>query len=531
MKTLYIHGDIITMNDANMCVQAICVENGKIVCVGTDDEILLLKEKDDVVIDLKEKTMLPSFIDAHSHFVAAANTLTQCNLVKAKSFQEIIEKMQSFIKNNHIKKGQWVVGYNYDHNFLKEQHHPNKYILDKISQEHPIVIIHVSSHMGVSNSLGLKLMDIDENVCDIEGGKYGRLVNSGELSGYMEEKAFLDFQEKLPMLSTEELLQQIVKVQDYYASYGITTVQDGMVTYPLFAVLKQAAHLRVLKLDVVGYVDMINAADLIDKEFQYNHQYVHHLKIGGFKIFLDGSPQGKTAWLSSPYQGEETYCGYPILQDEELEKYIKISLLKKQQLLAHCNGDMAAQQYIEQFEKVIKDLKIKENYRPVMIHGQLVRKDQLLRMKKINMIPSFFIDHVYYWGDVHLKNFGLKRGRHISPAKDAVDLNMKITFHQDTPVIAPDMLKTISTAVNRLSKNGQVIGEDEKISVLEALKAITINCAYQYNEENEKGSIEVGKKADLVILDQNPLKVDSQKLAFIKVIETIKEGKTIYLRK
>ena len=166
-----------------------------------------------------------------------------------------------------------------------------------------------------------------------------------------------------------------------------------------------------------------------------------------------------------------------------------------------------------------------------MVHAQLVRKDQLKRMAKIGMMASFFVAHTYYWGDIHLKNFGQKRGSQISPVKDALDLGVEFTFHQDSPVVPPDMLKTISCAVNRVSKSGKTIGENQKTDVLNAIKAVTINAAYQYFEENEKGSIEVGKNADFVILDNNPLSVDKNKIEKINVLETIKDGKVIFKSK
>lgn len=196
--------------------------------------------------------------------------------------------------------------------------------------------------------------------------------------------------------------------------------------------------------------------------------------------------------------------------------------------MAHCNGDAAAEQYIRQFEKALSKRTDKDLHRAVMVHAQLVRKDQLQRMAAIGMIPSFFVAHTYYWGDIHLQNFGEKRGSQISPVKDAIDYGMKYTFHQDTPVIPPDMMRTISSAVNRISRGGRAIGENQKISVLDALKAVTIYAAYQYFEEHEKGSIECGKYADFVVLEKNPLEIPKEGLAEIKVWMTIKENEVIY---
>ncbi|MGO0862293.1 amidohydrolase family protein, partial [Clostridioides difficile] len=196
-------------------------------------------------------------------------------------------------------------------------------------------------------------------------------------------------------------------------------------------------------------------------------KYVNRFKIGGYKIFLDGSPQGKTAWLTKPYENsEDGYCGYPIYKDEEVEKFINISVEEKMQLLTHCNGDAAADQLINSFEKVIKEKNIKDDMRPVMIHAQTVREDQVDEMKKINMIPSYFVAHTYYWGDIHIKNLGESRAFKISPLKTTIEKGLIYTLHQDTPVIAPNMLETIWCAVNRITKKGVLIGENEKISPL-----------------------------------------------------------------
>lgn len=528
MKTFYVNGKIITMNESNLYAEAVCVENGRIVSVGEYNEIIKLQEEPDEVIDLQGKTMLPGFIDAHSHFIGAANAMTQCDLSFCKNFDDIIQTMRAFKEKRKLSDESWIIGSNYDQNFLEEGRHPDKDVLDQISEVNPILLIHASSHMGVTNSKGLEIQQIDEKTEDCAGGRYGRVEGTNIPDGYMEEKAFLTFQSKLPMQSVETLLSCIQDTQKMYAGYGVTTVQDGMVGKPLFELLKYVSSTGKLQLDVVGYADIMTASDLVEEEPEYIGKYKNHFKLGGFKVFLDGSPQGKTAWLTKPYENEKEYKGYPIHGNDELKKYICLALDKKQQLLAHCNGDAAAEQYISMFEQALRERKEKNIYRAVMVHAQLVRKDQLERMADMGMIPSFFVAHTYYWGDIHLKNFGEKRGSRISPVKDAVELKMKYTFHQDTPVVPPDMMRTVSCAVNRVSRTGQSIGENQRISVLEALKAITSYGAYQYFEENDKGTIEKGKYADFVVLDKNPLETEKENLADIKVLMTIKENKVIY---
>lgn len=531
MKKIYYHGTIHTMEDANPCAEALCIEDGIILKVGTKEEVFALCTPEDEVIDLQGKTMFPGFIDGHSHFIGVANSLAQCDLSNAKSFADIVQTMKNFLKENDIQPGEWVCGIAYDHNFLVEKKHPDKHLLDQISTSNPIIISHISSHMGSVNTLALKEMNINASTKDPHGGKFYREEGSLEPNGHMEENAFFQSQSMVPMIRMETMMKLICKAQQIYASYGITTVQDGMVAKPLFQLLQYAAAQKLLQLDVIGYIDLNQWRCLTKENKAYVNQYVDHFKIGGYKIFLDGSPQGRTAWMSTPYLGaEKAYYGYPVLEDQKLYELIQEALEDHLQLLAHCNGDAAAEQYITQFEAVHAKHPELPTKRPVMIHAQLVRRDQLERMPALEMNPSFFIAHTYFWGDIHIENFGEARASLISPAKDAQELGLHYTFHQDSPVLPPDMMRTIWCAVNRETRSGASIGKQEGISAHDAMKAITVHGAYQYFEEDRKGTIKEGKLADLVILDNDPLTCDPKMLCDINILETIKEGKTIFKR-
>lgn len=530
MKKIYYNGQLITMNDQNREAEALMIEDGIIKAVGSNKEVLKLQTCDTEMIDLDGKTMMPAFIDPHSHFFGVANSLTQCDLTAASNFDDIVQLMKEFIAKKKIPDGEWVTGCNYDDNFLIEAKHPTKDVLDKISTKHKIVIVHASSHMGVVNSAALAAKGIDASTKDPEGGRYARYEGGNEPNGFMEENAFIGFMNANPMKDTNSMIEQVKEAQEIYASNGITTVQDGMVAKPLYQLLSNFAEMGLLKLDVIGFLDIATAREHMHDGNPYINKYHKNFKLGGYKMFLDGSPQGLTAWMETPYVGKGDYCGYPIHSDEEVDGLIKEALEDNQQLITHCNGDAAAEQYIREFEKVQKEMNLKDLHRPVMIHAQLVRKDQLARMKKLDMIPSFFLAHTYYWGDVHMKNFGAERGSQISIAKDACDLGVTYTFHQDSPVVPPNMLKTIWCAVNRLTRTGKSIGANQKMDVYDALKAVTINAAYQYFEEDIKGSLEVNKQANLVILDQNPMQVNPLDIDKIKVLTTIKQGEVIYQR-
>lgn len=513
MRTLYYHGDILTME--NSSYEAIYIEDGIIKKCGSLTSLKQLIPDNTELIDLKGNCLMPAFIDSHSHLVSLAKTLNLVDLNNSTSINDIIERFNNFINITKPEQDKLLVGFGYDHNFLKEQRHPLAKDLDQIP--FPIIISHASGHMGVINTKAMKILKIDNTVSDPVGGKYGRDENN-QLNGYLEEQAFI--MNAANNDTGGNLQQQLLEALDIYASYGITTVQEGYMKTSEFSLLDSLAKDNQLYLDVVGYVD-IKDHQKIYQENTFYHQYQNHFKLGGYKLFLDGSPQGKTAWISKPYLDSGDYCGYPIYQNKEVVKYVNSALQEKAQLLTHCNGDMAAKQLLDVFKHRPTIT------RPVMIHCQTLRIDQLPLLKTIGMIPSFFVNHLYHWGDIHLKNLG-QRAHQISCIHSALKQELPYTFHQDSPVIPPNMLESIWCACKRKTKMGIILGEDEQISVYNALKGVTINAAYQYFEEESKGSIKEGKIADLIILDKNPCKVSIDKLLTISILKTIKNGKIVY---
>lgn len=526
MKKIFYNGDFITLEDeTDYKIEAILIEEGFIKKVGVKEEILKCRDDTTEIVDLEGKTIMPAFLDAHSHFTGVASNLLKADLEECIDFQEIQDKLTRFKKNNKIEDGEWIIGCNYDHNNLNEREHPRKEVLDEVLPNNPVLLQHKSGHMGVFNQKGLEILEINENTQKIEGGTIEKV--NGKLTGYMEENAFIYYQGKVPMPSFKELLEAYKKAQEIYLKNGITTIQEGMTYKEMIPLYKGIIEKNILKLDLVSYIGIADR-DVFFNEFKENIKiYKNNLKIGGYKIFLDGSPQGRTAWMRTHYIDDENYFGYGTMKDLEVEKAVQLAYDDNVQILAHCNGDRAAEQYIKTIEKVEKNNKNKE-IRPVMIHAQLLGIDQIKELKKLNIIPSFFIAHIYYWGDIHIKNFGYERAKYISPVGTALKENLIYTFHQDSPAIQPNMFETIWCAVNRQTKNGVELAKSEKINVLDAIKGLTINVAYQYFEEDKKGSIKEGKYADLIIIDKNPLKVKEEDIKDIKVIETIKRGITLY---
>jgi len=523
MKTIWYNGSVITMDPA-VSGSAVLCEDGRILAVGEQDA-LLHAHPDALRKDLQGHALLPGFIDPHSHFSQVASSLLQADLDGVDSCDEIGRRLMQFAEKHHADAETWIIAKNYDTNLMPGQKDPDLAQIDAWLNC-PLIVQQKSGHMGLFNSKALAFLGITADTPDPKGGKIGRAY--GKLTGYLEENAYFDAMKKAPMASMETLLQAFREAQDLYASYGITTLQDGMLVSQMLPIYQLLIRSHIMKLDLVAYPDHATY-EAAKAEFpDHQHAYSDHIRMGGIKIFLDGSPQGRTAWMRTPYAGEKDYCGYGTLKDEEVLAAAEAAARNHTQLLAHCNGDAASAQYIRCVQKAETEYPELAQLRPVIIHAQLLGLDQIPQAKELGMIASFFVAHVYHWGDVHIRNFGLERASKISPAASALAAGLPFTFHQDSPVIAPDMMETLWCAVNRRTKNDVLLGAEERISIEDALKAVTINAAWQYSEEAEKGSITPGKKADFVILEQNPLTVNADDIRKIQVMETIKGGASVY---
>ena len=542
-KTVYINGNVITVDKDFNVKEAVVTNKGKILFVGSNEEAKKYKGK---VVDLKGKTMLPGFIDGHSHFFMAglfdyiSVNLSSPPMGTVESIDDIIKLLKEEIKKKNIKPGDTVIGIGYDESLLKDKRRPTCDDLDKVSTIHGVHIIHQSIHAACCNNLALKSYGYTEESVDPEGGHIGRFPGTNVPNGILEEKAHYDVM--IPLMGKPSL-RSVIKigkeVQYNYAKYGVTTAQDGGLMKQSMLAYTVLKLFRVLDIDVRGYYLANNEKD-VDDYMEMIRKGKHQkgkFKLAGMKVILDGSPQAKTAWLTKPYhivpEGlPKDYRGFPFVEkDEDLQPIYDKIVKNKIQVLTHNNGDAASDQLIRVYEQAQKNTGVYDFLRPVMIHAQTVREDQLDHMEKLEMIPSFFNLHTYFWGDWHLDStLGPVRGARISPCKSAIDRGLIFNVHCDNPVLPVHTPYMLWSAVNRRTRSNRIIGEDQRISVKESIKAQTINGAYSYFEEDTKGSIEVGKLADLVILKEDPLTIDPMKLRDITILETIKEGKTIYKR-
>ena len=518
--TLYFGGPIVTLEEPQYA-QALVERGGRIAYVGDREEAERLAGPGARRVDLEGRALLPAFLDPHSHLLACAYARLQVPLGECAGWGEITDRLSRHVQARDIQPGEWVKGTGYDQNALAEGAAPDRFCLDRACPNNPVVIQHASGHAGVFNTLALERLGALNEDCGLERD------GQGELTGRGEENPFLDLLGRIPMDGLEDVLRAFQGAQEEYASHGITTAQEGLLQPVMAPVYQEILRRGLLYLDVNAYVPPADYDRLRGQFAQGVSASPGTFQVAGMKIFLDGSPQGGTAWVREPYAGGG--CGTSTMTDGQVLSAFRQALDRDAQLLAHCNGDRAAEQYLTLLAQAEREAG-KKLCRPVMIHAQLLGLDQLERVKALGVIPSFFVAHVYHWGEIHVKNFGLDRAGRISPAGSALAWGIPFTFHQDSPVIPPDMLETIWCACVRRTKTGRVLGAEERIPVEAALRAVTQTAALQYGLERELGTLRPGKRADFVLLSGDPLRTPPEELKKLQVERTIQRGRTIWSR-
>jgi predicted amidohydrolase YtcJ len=539
---VYYGGDIVTMEgDSAQYAEALVVREGRILFIGGKEDAIKAAGTNPEMNDLKGQTLLPGFIDAHGHLWMSGIQAVAANLLpapdgKGNDISALIDITTKWKAENLnvIEKTGWIVGFGYDEAQLKENRHPTAAELDKVSKDTPVLFLHQSGHLAVVNSKGLEMSGINANTPDPKGGVIQRMKGSKQPNGVLEETAvFAAAASLLKKVDDKGNEALILAGQQSYARYGFTTAQEGRATSVVCEAYKRMSDSGSLIMDVYAYPDIQMGLDYM-KTNGVQASYSNHFRIAGVKLSLDGSPSGKTAWLTRPYKvpppgASKDYKGYPAVPDKAvLDSLVAEAYKQNWQIITHCNGDAAIDAYIRAVRLAANQYG-NDDRRTVMIHAQTVREDQLDSMKVLGIIPSFFSMHTYYWGDWHRdETLGKERAYRISPTMSALNRGMIFTQHHDAPVAFPDALRVLHSTVNRVSRSGDVIGPDQRVSPYVALKSITAWAAYQAFEEKQKGTLAVGKLADFVILDKNPMKIAPMDLTSLKVMATIKEGNAIY---
>lgn len=535
---VFINGDVLTMDANNTIAQALSVRGERIDAVGTTDAIMQTVTEETVVVDLKGRTLLPGFIDAHGHFPGSGMKVVSIDLNSPpigtmRTMTEVMAAIRA--KAEQTEPGEWITGFGYDDTLLAEKRHPTRADLDAVSTEHPIAIMHISGHMLVANSLALEEVGITGDTPDPEGGVIGRRPNSNEPNGLLEETARLSVTDKMQNFGLVDGYRMFRYAATEYAAMGVTTAQSGGVTEGLAGAIKWASRAGVVLSRVVLFPFEMGFGDkLVNGEYDPQDYATDKIIMGPVKLVADGSIQGYTGYLSQPYHipyhGDETYQGYPsILRDALFEKVLALHKAGHQ-LAIHGNGDKSIDDILDAFEAALAAKPVADP-RMILIHAQMARKDQIARMKTLGVTPSFFTAHTWYWGDRHRDIFmGPERAAVMSPSRWAKEAGVRFSSHLDTPVTPMEPLQAVWSVVHRITHGGDVLGPEQRVDVMDALRAVTIDAAWQVFQEDNLGSLEVGKFADLVVLSGNPLD-DPMNMRALNVLQTVVGGATIYERK
>ena len=534
------HGDhVVTMDPEQSTVEAVAVRGETIVAAGAMEEVMALEGPSTRVVDLGDRALLPGFIDAHGHFLGAGRD--QVLLVglhpppvgDVNNIEDIVRKVRAWIEEQEIPPGEPVTGRGYDDSLLEEGRHPTREDLDRASTEHPIILTHVSGHIVATNSALLAASSITADTPDPPGGVIRRLEGSMEPDGVLEETArdLLAF-ERRPTPTGEALDELIRRSIAIYLSHGTTTIQDGGITPEHAEVLRQAAEREPFKADLAAFIRKNGAPDAVPG-VPYARDYRNGYRVAGVKLMLDGSPQGRTAWVTTPYEegppgAPPDYVAYGVMEPDDFKGQADQLIEAGIPIIVHANGDAAMDLLMDGVEEAVADMDPRPDHRSVIIHAQLMRADQLDRAAELSVVPSFFAAHAFFWGDWHRRSFGEERGNNVSPLGWALERSVNFTIHNDASVVPPHIMRLVSIAVNRKTRSGHVLGPHQRATVMEALHAVTLGAAYQYFEEDTKGSITVGKQADLVILGENPLTADPENLEFIPILETFSRGRSVF---
>ena len=539
---VYVGGPIFTMNSKNEIVEALAIKDDIILAVGKRDDVLKEAGPEAEIVDLKGRMLMPGMIDGHSHFpVGATRQLTMVNLnVPPLGEVTCIADLQKVLKVRaaETEEGKWVVGYNYNDLAMKEQRHPTREDLDAVSTKHPVFVRHVSGHLAVANSVALAMAGITESSTAPEGSRFRRGPD-GKLDGVLEGPSAHAIVSKLIPSTTPELHMRSLAMDSMtYAAAGITTANNGG-SPSIDKYILKASETGDLKIRCVIWPNGRNSnlvASYGDKRQGTQLDDKGKVFLGPVKLFADGSPQGYTAWFSKPYFKQlpgkpADYRGFPVFKSRE-ELFDLVAKLHNDgwQITTHTNGDQAIQDMIDAYTAALK-ANPRKDHRHILNHCQFCRPDQVDAIAEMGFVPSYFVTHTWFWGDIHRDMVaGPERAAHISPLKAALDKGITFALHNDTPVTPISPLMDVFSAVNRLTSSGKVLGPDQRISVMEALRGVTINAAYMQRLEDKLGSLEKGKLADLVILDKDPTAIAPESIKDIKVDETIVGGKTVYRR-
>jgi predicted amidohydrolase YtcJ len=522
---IFVGGNIVTAKPNRPEVEALAVRDGRVARVGDREPVNQLKGPKTEVVQLNGRALMPGFIDPHTHPISRQITETMLDVgpFTHKSFEAVKQTLREA-----ARKGP-VVAFGYDPSLMDGNPQLGFETLNKISTEVPILVVNLSGHIAYGNRLFFKKSGITEETPNPEGGRFVR-DDQGNLTGVAHEVSAI-----LPLIKTAGELSGKLDFTEVtreslqnYARNGFTTMTIPGLGMPAptpekqIANLRQAARSEKAPIRVQGYV-ISTERKRINELRQDNDD---RFRVLGMKLWADGSTQGYTAALEEPYKGKDTR-GTANYSQEQLTKLIVSAHKNGWQVATHTNGDRAMDMALNAYAKAQKQKK-RPDARHRMEHCTVGNRDLMHRAVNLGVTCSFLNQHVYIWGEKFRDEIlGQDRASHLDPAGTAERLGMRFTFHDDAPTGQPEPMLMLQTAVRRQIRDGGVLNADERVPIDRAIRALTIDAAWQTHFEDKVGSLEKGKYADLVLLDSNPRKTDPDKIKDIEVLGTYLAGRRV----
>ncbi len=537
--TIFFGGDVVTVNEAQPEAEALAICDGRIIAVGDRAEILALQGTDTTLIDLKGATVMPGFVEPHTHPAASAGLYAWVDVsgFTHSSAEDVMQQLRDAAAN--AKPGEWILAFGWDPILVPGLESLTADILDEISTTNPIFVMMQSMHTHYVNHKAFELAGItDDTPQPGRGGEYVK-DEQGHLTGMLREApAVMRFMMAMPPRSAEVGRQMIERQLERYSDAGITTIGiagliNGFVPRA-GAVLKEIAESDDARVRVRSYIagnrsSAKKTLDAVESSDRFG--------VMGIKYWYDGSPYTGTMLLDAPYTDSVLMQeklglaaglhGHSMFTAEQLTPLLQATHDAGTQIAIHTQGDRSTREVIDLLATTLKDSP-RDNHRHRLEHLALVRDEDLHRAAELGITPSFHMNHIYYYGQALRDSIvGPERAGRLMPAASAAKYGHRFSFHTDSPMYPANPLLTMRTAVTRLTREGDVLGSEQAISVDNAIRGITINAAWQMFMDDQIGSLEVGKLADLVILSENPRKTNSKELHEIDVLATYLEGRKI----
>ena len=523
-ETIIRNANIITIDPRRPRAQALAISHGRFVAVGDNDSVTRLSGPNTKVLDLTGKTVLPGFIDAHIHVLSSGIRhvmAADCDLRSIAAIQDALRDQA-----DTIPAGQWVQGFKFDDTKTTESRFLYREDLDAVSINHPIMVAHRAGHIYYLNSRALEAAGFHNETPDPPGGRLGRDATTGELNGVVYERAIEPVQDGLIPSDTPEVCRQGLKrICQMLTEAGLTSVHDARVTGDQLTTYQEGKDNGELTLRVYALMHHPHFPALRETGVKTGFGD-SRLRLGGIKMVADGAIAARTAYLSKPYVGSPDDFGILAMTAEETENQVMDMHRAGFQVCIHANGDLAIDMVLTAYEKAQAAFP-RANARHRIEHCTLVDPELLRRMKALGCVATPFCTYVYHHGE-KMRFYGEERLQWMFAQRSFLDNGVVSTGATDYPPGPFQPLLGIQSCVTRTDSSGRLWGPNQKISVEEALKIYTINGAYASFEEDTKGSIEVGKLADLVVLGQDPTRVDPMGIKDIPVERTIVGGKTVY---